>query len=878
MSRLSYFIVTLVLLLTWTIVLNATPYVDPLILQQQYVERLRIKASRPSAPQFRIPNELDEYDYYAEWEQILDWLPSLQITDQGPNFGGMREGEAELNLAQTDNTQEALRDWCRYGYLTGDTSTYRENIDAAWEYCLEWPAWLEEGGNHVYYRVHNSGWGCVATMEYVRTYGDSTFLEYGDECADYLDTYRLDVNGLNALASGSGAGMLYHYGVWRDNQDWIDAAVEIAEDVRDWIERNQNNVNYETWVMSGGTAVWGVVTALYLDDHEAGIAWIEEYTEDMNTVAFVGNMNNSFTIWYGHAWNAIYQVTGDPQAIENVIECTESLLVQDDDDDDGGVPSTQGQDDDDQSWTSAYLCWFTLEFLIDIDSDIRPLRVTSPIDEDTLYIGFPVELGLDVAHVGSDSLFDVSVNVQIDDFESEELFEMNPFGTSQVTFEDNWIPSTGGEHSAIFIVNHEDDQNHDNDTLYATIFVEEGLLFRGRVYDSATLNAKPARIDVVVSPRSEDREIIYTFDILSDSGYFSELVEGGIYTFEISPLASPYAFQVLDSIEISAENLPFVNIALDSANLLYISQQLDGIYDHHFLYSLLDMERSVYPVRTGEIDYPVDSLEQFQSIIWSTGDLDDNIFMLADRYPIYNYVENGGSMLLTGQGLQDRWGSNFFMSTRFGATIGELGIDSHTMIGNNEIAIVPRDTLFISGPDGADNQFAPDEITPTDDSIPVLFYENSEMAAAIAFEHPEDGYRTVYCAFGVEAIPYNPEVDDIIDRAGFLENVLLWLNFEENILIGEEGKTIPTSYSLAAYPNPFNSTLRISIELPKQSQVKVRILNVLGRHVKSWNPGVFRAGSHSYLWNAEKMSSGIYFVHLEVPGKVSAIRKVVLMK
>ncbi|MDP8207613.1 MAG: T9SS type A sorting domain-containing protein [Candidatus Electryonea clarkiae] len=880
MQRYTYPILAIILLIICANIVQATPYIDPLILQQQLEERIRTQPPGPNRLE-RAPGELDEYDYYYEWEQVLDWLPDMQVAQQGVNFGGMREGEQQMNIIQTDNTQEALRDWCRYGILTGDTTTYRENIADAWEYCLEWPAWEEEGGgNPNYYRVHNAGWGCVATMEYVRTYGDSTFLWYGDECADYLDTYRLNVNGggTNPLSAGSGAGMLYHYGVWRNNQDWIDAAQEIAEDVRDWIEANPDRLNnYENWAMCGGTAMWGVVTALYLDDPEAGAEWIPEMAEEMDTYAGTGNWNNSWTIWYGHAWNAIHRVLGDEESLMNVIECADNLLEQDDIDDDGGVPATEDQYLNDQAWTSAYICWYALELLIDVDTDVRPQSLISPTEDDTIYIGFPVELTVAVFNFGPDTLTDVSVNLTIDDYEAEETIDLNPFTTDSITFEQTWTPTEGGENIALITVFHEDDMVHENDTLSDTITVEHGLLVLGRVFGSNDLAGKPARIDFVVSPRSEEREVLFTAQSNPDTGLFSQLVEEGTYTLEISPLIAPYAFQVIDSIEVSLDNLPFIDIALDSADILYVSQQPDGIYDHYFLYPLLDMARPVYPVRTGEQDYPVDSLEQFQTIIWSTGDLNDSLFMSADRNPVYGYLENGGSFLLTGQGLQDRWGGNFSMITRFGAADGELGVESRTLIGNRDIAIIPEDTLSIEGSNGANNQDAPDEITPTDNAVPVVFYDNSEMAAAVAFEHPDDGYRTVYCAFGVEAIPLESEVDDLIDRAGFLENVMLWLNFEENELIDHTGESIPAIYSLAAYPNPFNSTLRLSLDLPVKSPVQIKIYDLLGQRVMSWNPGILTTGTHPFTWQAENMPSGMYFVMIEADN-YKLTRKIILVK
>lgn len=350
--------------------LHAAPYIPIGEIEAQIANSVQIDADGPwrgdQLPQFN--RELDERVYLDEYMQILEWQVGMQVDDPGPAFGGQREGELDWNIIQTDNTQEVLRDWAWYARYTGDLERYRENIDASFEYTMNYPAYNEEGGgNPNYYRVHNCGWALVAVMEHIRAYGDSTYLWYGDSCAVYLDSYRLTFNNtfsLNALAAGYGAGALYEYGVWRENQEWIEAAQEIAEDVQAWIESNPNHLSNETWAMSGGTAMWGVVTALFSDDHEAGQEWLPDYVDDLAIYTPEGNWNNSATVWNGHAWAAIYEVLGDQESYDNMLWVTDFLLAQDYEDDDGGIPASEDNYENDQSWTSAYLVWYLLEKLI----------------------------------------------------------------------------------------------------------------------------------------------------------------------------------------------------------------------------------------------------------------------------------------------------------------------------------------------------------------------------------------------------------------------------------------------------------------------------------------------------------------------------------
>ncbi len=67
------------------------------------------------------------------------------------------------------------------------------------------------------------------------------------------------------------------------------------------------------------------------------------------------------------------------------------------------------------------------------------------------------------------------------------------------------------------------------------------------------------------------------------------------------------------------------------------------------------------------------------------------------------------------------------------------------------------------------------------------------------------------------------------------------------------------------YPNPFNSETVIRFALPFQSNVKLTVLNVLGQPVTDIFNGELGAGAHQFLFNAARLSSGMYFYRLQTP-------------
>ncbi len=66
------------------------------------------------------------------------------------------------------------------------------------------------------------------------------------------------------------------------------------------------------------------------------------------------------------------------------------------------------------------------------------------------------------------------------------------------------------------------------------------------------------------------------------------------------------------------------------------------------------------------------------------------------------------------------------------------------------------------------------------------------------------------------------------------------------------------------YPNPFNPTTNIEFELPKASNVTLKIFTILGEEVATLVSDKLSSGSYSYLWNAGDLASGVYLYRLSI--------------
>jgi len=84
------------------------------------------------------------------------------------------------------------------------------------------------------------------------------------------------------------------------------------------------------------------------------------------------------------------------------------------------------------------------------------------------------------------------------------------------------------------------------------------------------------------------------------------------------------------------------------------------------------------------------------------------------------------------------------------------------------------------------------------------------------------------------------------------------------------------------YPNPFNPTTKIPIELIKSQFVRLEIYDNLGRHVKTLSNAFISAGYHEFIWDGknsgeQSVGSGIYFIRLKTENNF-LVQKMMLLR
>ncbi len=92
----------------------------------------------------------------------------------------------------------------------------------------------------------------------------------------------------------------------------------------------------------------------------------------------------------------------------------------------------------------------------------------------------------------------------------------------------------------------------------------------------------------------------------------------------------------------------------------------------------------------------------------------------------------------------------------------------------------------------------------------------------------------------------------------------------------EESTSPKTIQLLQNYPNPFNPSTLISFNLPKASNVSLKVYSITGRLVATLLDEYVQNGYHAVRWDASNQASGIYFYTLNVENTALSKRMVLI--
>ncbi|MFH0733846.1 MAG: Omp28-related outer membrane protein [bacterium] len=130
--------------------------------------------------------------------------------------------------------------------------------------------------------------------------------------------------------------------------------------------------------------------------------------------------------------------------------------------------------------------------------------------------------------------------------------------------------------------------------------------------------------------------------------------------------------------------------------------------------------------------------------------------------------------------------------------------------------------------------------------------------------------------FGTYNLPESTEYANMVFNNGYLyyltgygSNSIYFAKIDDSLTAVEENKNTPNDFVLYNnYPNPFNPSTIISFNIKENSDVSLKVYNILGKEISLLVKGNLQAGRHKYTFNGAGLSSGVYFYQINVAGKI----------
>ena len=139
-----------------------------------------------------------------------------------------------------------------------------------------------------------------------------------------------------------------------------------------------------------------------------------------------------------------------------------------------------------------------------------------------------------------------------------------------------------------------------------------------------------------------------------------------------------------------------------------------------------------------------------------------------------------------------------------------------------------------------------------------------------------------FLGFSLSNSPFDGMVDIVIEDGGNLKaddfDIVVSTISGSSISIDWNSLEMSSFSIEKMYPNPFNPSTELNYTVEQNGNISVSIYNVLGQKIDELYNGYQDLGNHKILWNAENLSSGVYYVNISHENGQSESVKAVLLK
>lgn len=106
-----------------------------------------------------------------------------------------------------------------------------------------------------------------------------------------------------------------------------------------------------------------------------------------------------------------------------------------------------------------------------------------------------------------------------------------------------------------------------------------------------------------------------------------------------------------------------------------------------------------------------------------------------------------------------------------------------------------------------------------------------------------------------------------------------WYGYDPMPVREKSNPQVPDNWViLDAYPNPFNNSLTVRLNLFRFESMSIELYNLRGAHVATLFKGRLDPGTHVFPWDAQGIGAGTYFLRVFSYDGLSATRRMILLK
>ena len=200
----------------------------------------------------------------------------------------------------------------------------------------------------------------------------------------------------------------------------------------------------------------------------------------------------------------------------------------------------------------------------------------------------------------------------------------------------------------------------------------------------------------------------------------------------------------------------------------------------------------------------------------------------------------------------------------YGFIITEAKIDSTILQPGDEIAILDGDLCV--GAVIVDGEWPLEMNTWEADSVNPGFISGNSITARIWSNQTNTEYET--------------DVAFEIGNGNFGDGIFSRISITGTNIVSvpnNEISKLKNFYLSQNYPNPFNPSTKIKYSIPQESNVVIKVFDILGNEIETLINEKKPAGTYDLTWVANNLPSGIYFYRLQA-GEFVQTKKMTLMK